>query len=82
MINRGYTMRLSEAKVGDVLKIMHINIKNKKLKQHLLDMGLVKNTIIKINKVAPLGDPISIELRNYELCLSKKDVVDIIVEKI
>ena len=75
-------MRLSEAKVGDNLKIVSINLKNKKLKQHLLNMGLVKNTIIKINKVAPLGDSICINLRNYELCLSKKNIVDIIVEKI
>lgn len=75
-------MRLSEAKVGDNLKIISMNIKNKKLKQHLLNMGFVKNTVIKINKVAPLGDSLSINLRNYELCLSKKDIIDIIVEKI
>lgn len=75
-------MRLSEAKVGDTLEVVSININNKHLKQHLLDMGLVRHTVVKLKKVAPLGDPISIELRNYELCLNKKDVFDIIVKKL
>lgn len=36
-------------------------------------MGITMGVIVKIKKVAPFGDPISIELRGYELCLRKKD---------
>ena len=44
-------------------------------------MGLTKGTKIKVKKVAPTGDPISIELRGYELCISKKDASRIIVSR-
>ena len=50
-----------------------------KRKMHLLEMGLTKGTKIKVKKVAPMGDPISIELRGYELSISKKDASRIIV---
>ena len=52
-----------------------------KRKMHLLEMGLTKGTRIKVKKVAPMGDPISIELRGYELCISKKDASRIIVSR-
>ena len=52
-----------------------------KRKMHLLEMGLTKGTKIKVKKVAPMGDPISIELRGYELCISKKDASRIIVRR-
>ncbi len=52
-----------------------------KRKMHLLEMGLTKGTRIKVKKVAPMGDPISIELRGYELCISKKDASRIIVRR-
>ena len=75
-------MRLSDAKVGEVLKIINIDIEHEKIKQRFLDMGMVKDTMVKIKKVAPLGDPIIIEFRSYELCIGKKDAAFIIVRKI
>ena len=39
-----------------------------------------KGTKVKIKKIAPMGDPVSIELRGYEICVSKKDLAKIIVE--
>ena len=60
--------------------VEEINITSSKRKIHLLEMGLTKGTKIKIKKVAPMGEPISIELRGYELCISKKDACKILVE--
>ena len=47
-----------------------------------MDMGITKNTEIYIRKVAPLGDPIQINLRGYELSIRKDDAKNISVEKI
>ncbi len=43
------------------------------LRRHLLDMGLTPGTKVRLYKVAPLGDPISLQLRGYELTLRKED---------
>lgn len=74
--------RLSELKKGDKAKIIEISSSNREIKRHLLDMGLTRETIVKIKKIAPMGDPIDIELRDYELCISKNELKDIYVEVI
>ena len=71
---------LSNIKKGQSGVIQEINIENPKRKIHLLEMGLTIGTKIKVKKVAPMGDPISIELRGYELCISKKDASNILVK--
>lgn len=52
------------------------------LKRRIMDMGLTKNTEIYVRKVAPLGDPIQIAVRGYELSLRKEDSSCIEVELI
>ncbi|MBQ8899789.1 MAG: ferrous iron transport protein A [Akkermansia sp.] len=49
------------------------------LRQRILDMGLTKGAEVMINKVAPLGDPIEVTVRGYELSLRKKEAACIIV---
>ncbi len=68
---------LDRLKKGQVCKVLSINIKDRARKRHLLDMGLTKGTIIKVKRIAPMGDPISIELRGYILCVSKLDLQQI-----
>ena len=75
-------MVLSELKVGDRAKIVKLNVKNKEIRRHLLDMGLTRGVEVKVKKIAPVGDPIDIELRDYELCISKSDLSQIEVEVI
>lgn len=70
---------LSKLKKGQEAIILEINIENIIRKKHLLEMGLTKGTKIKVKKVAPLGSPIAIEFRDYELCLSKKEIENIMV---
>ena len=50
------------------------------LKKKLMDMGLTKNTEVYIRKVAPLGDPIELTVRGYELSIRKADAALIEVE--
>lgn len=67
-------VKLSSLKVGQKGKIKGIFIENKALKRRLLDMGITKNVVITIKRISPLGDPINIELRGYELSIRKDDM--------
>lgn len=75
-------MKLDELKVGQKAKVLNLNVENKEIRRHLLDMGITRGVEIKIKKVAPMGDPIDIELRDYELCIRKADLSKIEVEVI
>ena len=52
------------------------------LKRRIMDMGITKNTDIFVRKVAPLGDPVQISLRGYELTIRKHDAENIMVEEL
>ncbi len=71
----------------DQLKIGHSGIIQSvagegALRRRLLDMGLTPKTRVMIRKVAPLGDPIEIYLRGYELTLRKDDALNITIEEV
>lgn len=82
MKKTGEMCNLSELRVGQIAKVVKINVKDKSIKRHLLDMGITKGVSICIKKIAPMGDPIDIELRDYELCLRKEDLRQIEAEVI
>lgn len=82
MKKTGEKCNLSELKVGQKAKVLKLNEQNKAVKRHLLDMGITREVEITIKKVAPMGDPIDIQLRDYELCLRKEDLSKIEVEVI
>ena len=75
-------MTAEELKIGDKAKVLELDVSNKEIKRHLLDMGITRGVEIKIKKKAPMGDPIDISLRDYELCISKKELSSILVEVI
>lgn len=75
-------MKLGELKVGEKAKVLKLNIANRQIKRHLLDMGITRGVEVKIKKIAPMGDPIDIKLRDYELCIRKADLNQIEVEVI
>lgn len=76
----GDKCRLSDLKVGQRAVVTKLNETDKAIKRHLLDMGLTRGVAVKVKKIAPMGDPIDISLRDYELCVSKKDLSKIEVE--
>ena len=61
-------MYLDKLETGQSGKVLGINGKGE-LRHHLLDMGLTPGTVVTLRKVAPMGDPIQILLRGYELTL-------------
>ena len=63
---------LRDAKVGDTVKIARINGAGA-LKRRIMDMGVTKGTEIYIRKVAPLGDPLEVTIRGYELSIRRAD---------
>lgn len=72
-------MALKEVKPGNSVTIRRLNSTGS-VKKKLMDMGLTKNTEVYIRKVAPLGDPIELTVRGYELSIRKADAALIEVE--
>lgn len=73
-------MTLKSAKLGEVVRIDSVGESN--LKQRLLTMGLIPGTRVEILRSAPLGDPIAVRLRAYNLALRKNDAEKIEVSKV
>ena len=77
---KGDRTSLNNLKIGQRAKVIGLNLNNPEVRRHLLDMGITKGTEILIKKVAPMGDPVDIELRGYELCIRKEEMKNIEVE--
>lgn len=63
---------LKEAKVGARVKVARLNGEGA-VKRRIMDMGITKGVEVYVRKVAPLGDPIEVTVRGYELSLRKAD---------
>ena len=63
---------LKQAKIGDTVTVVRLHGEGA-VKRRIMDMGITKGTEVYIRKVAPLGDPIEITVRGYELSLRKAD---------
>ena len=72
-------MTLKEVKVGDTVTVKKLNGQGA-TKRRIMDMGITKGVEIYVRKVAPLGDPIEITVRDYELSVRKGDAELIEVE--
>lgn len=78
----GEQTNLSNLRKGQKAKVVFLNTVDKALRRRLLDMGITEGVQVKVKKIAPLGDPVDIELRGYELCLRKRDLKMIDIEVI
>ena len=63
---------LKEAKVGTTVKVVKLTGEGP-VKRRIMDMGITKGVEIYVRKVAPLGDPVEVTVRGYELSLRKND---------
>ena len=70
---------LKDAKVGETVKATKLTGEGP-VKRRIMDMGITKGTDVYVRKVAPLGDPIEVTVRDYELSLRKVDAEMIEVE--
>ena len=74
-------MTLDELKIGQKSRILAVTGQGA-LRRRLLDMGLTPHTEVMVRKVAPMGDPIELHLRGYELTLRIEDAKNIEVEEV
>ncbi len=70
---------LREAKIGDTVRVVKLHGEGA-VKRRIMDMGLTKGVEVQIRRVAPLGDPIEVTVRGYELSIRKADAEMIEVE--
>lgn len=70
---------LKDVKIGETVTVSKLNGTGP-LKRRIMDMGITKGTTLYIRKVAPLGDPIEITVRGYELSIRKADAENIIID--
>lgn len=70
---------LKEAKVGETVKVAKLTGEGP-VKRRIMDMGITKGVEVYVRKVAPLGDPVEVTVRGYELSLRKADAEMIQVE--
>ena len=70
---------LREAKIGQTVKVVKIHGEGA-VKRRIMDMGLTKGVEVYVRKVAPLGDPVEVTVRGYELSLRKADAEMVEVE--
>ena len=70
---------LKDVKIGTSAKVVKLHGEGA-VKRRIMDMGITRGTVIYVRKVAPLGDPMEVTVRNYELSLRKADAEMIEVE--
>jgi len=70
---------LKDARIGETVKVVKLHGEGA-VKRRIMDMGLTRGTEVYVRKVAPLGDPVELTVRGYELSLRKADAEMVEVE--
>jgi ferrous iron transport protein A len=70
---------LKEVKIGETVRVLKLHGEGA-VKKRIMDMGITRGVEVYVRKVAPLGDPIEVTVRGYELSLRKEDANMIEVE--
>lgn len=72
-------IRLDEFKIGQSGEVVRLNAEGK-IRRRLFDMGITPGASVVLRKVAPLGDPIQVTIRGYELSLRKEEASAVMME--
>ena len=80
-MGKHYMKTLKDAKVGETVKVVKLHGQGA-IKRRIMDMGITKGVQIYVRKFAPLGDPMELQVRGYELSLRKADADMIEIEEI
>ena len=70
---------LKQAKIGDTVTVVRLHGEGA-VKRRIMDMGITKGVTVYVRKVAPLGDPVEVNVRGYELSIRKADAAMIEIE--
>jgi len=81
MAKETISMTLDQLEVGETCIIRQVGNHRGAVKRRLVDMGLTPGTEVKLQKIAPFGDPLELQLRGYELSLRKEDAAQIVVQR-
>jgi len=81
-LHPGEAGHLSDLKIGQTGVVLALHNDDPALRRRLLDMGITSGVAVTVKKIAPLGDPIDIVLRGYELCLRKADMANIDIKAV
>lgn len=73
-------MNLSKLNPGEMGRIIRVESSIGPLRRRLMDMGVIPGELVKVEKVAPMGDPIEVTIKSYSLSLRKKEAEGILVE--
>lgn len=79
MADEGRDRTLRDVKVGESALVLKLRGEGP-VKRHLMDMGITKGVEVYVRKVAPLGDPIEVTVRGYELSLRKNEAENVLVQ--
>ena len=80
LTRRSVTMKtLKDLKVGESAKVVRLHGQGA-VRRRIMDMGITRGTVVKVRKVAPLGDPFELTVRGYELSIRKADAQMIEIE--
>ncbi|MDR2610321.1 MAG: ferrous iron transport protein A [Clostridiales Family XIII bacterium] len=71
---------LKEVKPGTTVRVVKVDGENRPMKRRIMEMGITKGVDVYVRKVAPLGDPVEVTVRGYELSLRRADAEQIQVE--
>lgn len=77
-MTQGQNKTLRDVRIGESGVVRRLNGEGA-LKRHIMDMGITKGTSVYVRKVAPLGDPIEVTVRGYELSLRKSEAESILI---
>lgn len=80
-MNLGQSITLRDISVGERARVVKLSGEGA-LKRHIMDMGVTKGVEVFVCKVAPLGDPLEVSVRGYELSLRKSEAESVLVERI
>ena len=75
------SLPLSALKVGESGRIIKLNLKGA-ARQRFMAMGLVRGEVVRVERVAPLGDPVEFVVKGYHLSVRKSEAGEIIVDKV
>jgi len=73
-------VNLSKLNPGEMGRIIRVESSIGPLRRRLMDMGVIPGELVKVEKVAPMGDPIEVTIKSYSLSLRKKEAEGILVE--
>ena len=71
---------LKDLKVGESAKVVRLHGQGA-VRRRIMDMGITRGTVVKVRKVAPLGDPLELTVRGYELSIRKADAQMVEIEE-